>query len=235
MKADYKDETGYFMSKELIDKDVAAYLLANPDFFVDRDSLLLKIQVPHKSKGTISLVEKQLDVIRDRQKETKRQLKVFVENAERNKEIFDKSRKLILSMMAAKKSSEFFAALEKGLKRDFRCKVNSLIVFGEPKQINHFTSRLPAASARKYVGPLLGSKAPTLGMLRPREQDFLFQAQSEKVKSAAVLPIRDKNKSLGMLAIGSSDSEYFTPDMDVLFISFIAETLGKLLPQHLPK
>ena len=72
-------------------------------------------------------------------------------------------------------------------------------------------------------------------MLRPREQDFLFQAQSEKVKSAAVLPIRDKNKSLGMLAIGSSDSEYFTPDMDVLFISFIAETLGKLLPQHLPK
>ena len=57
------------MSKELIDKDVAAYLLANPDFFVDRDRLLLKIQVPHKSKGTISLVEKQLDVIRDRQRQ----------------------------------------------------------------------------------------------------------------------------------------------------------------------
>ena len=86
------------MSKELIDKDVAAYLLANPDFFVDRDSLLLKIQVPHKSKGTISLVEKQLDVIRDRQKETKRQLKVFVEHAERNKEIFDKRKDYIFKI-----------------------------------------------------------------------------------------------------------------------------------------
>lgn len=223
------------MSKELIDKDVAAYLLANPDFFVDRDGLLLKIQVPHKSKGTISLVEKQLDVIRERQIETKRQLKIFVENAERNKEIFDKSRKLILSMMAAKSSSDFFSAVENGLKRDFRCKVNSLIVFGETKPINRFTSRLPVASARKYVGPLLGSKGPTLGVLRPRERDFLFQEQSGKVKSAAVLIIRDKNKKLGMLAIGSSNSEYFTPDMDVLFISFIADTLGKLLPQHLPK
>ena len=57
----------------------------------------------------------------------------------------------------------------------------------------------------------------------------------EKVKSSAVFTIRDKNKYLGMLAIGSSNSEYFTPDMDVLFISFIADTLGKLLPQHLPK
>ena len=223
------------MSKELIDKEVAAYLLANPDFFVDRDRLLLKIQVPHKSKGTISLVEKQLDVIRDRQKKTRRQLKEFVENAERNKEIFDKSRKLILSMMAAKQSSEFFAALEKGLKRDFGCKANSLVVFGKPKQINHFTSRIPAESARKYVGALMQSKVPTLGTLRPREQDFLFQDQSEKVKSAAVLTIRDKNKHLGMLAIGSSDMEYFTPDMDTLFINFIAETLGKLLPQHLPR
>ena len=223
------------MSKKLIDKDVAAYLLANPDFFVDRDRLLLKIQVPHKSKGTISLVEKQLDVIRDRQKKTRRQLKEFVENAERNKEIFDKSRKLILSMMAAKQSSEFFAALEKGLKRDFGCKANSLVVFGKPKQINHFTSRIPAESARKYVGALMQSKVPTLGTLRPREQDFLFQDQSEKVKSAAVLTIRDKNKHLGMLAIGSNDMEYFTADMDTLFINFIAETLGKLLPQHLPR
>ena len=223
------------MSKELIDKDVAAYLLANPDFFVDRDRLLLKIQVPHKNKGTISLVEKQLDVIRDRQKKTRRQLSDFVENAERNKEIFDKSRKLILSLMAAEQSTKFFAALEKGLKRDFGCKANSLVVFGKPKQINHFTSRIPAESARKYVGGLMQSKVPTLGPLRPREKDFLFGDQSEKVKSAAVLTIRDKNKHLGMLAIGSNNIEYFTPDMDALFINFIAETLGRLLPQHLPR
>ena len=223
------------MSKELSDKEVASYLLANPEFFVNRDSLLLKIQVPHKNKGTISLVEKQLDVIRDRQKEARKQLKGFVENAERNKEIFDKSRKLILSMMGAKRSSEFFAVLEKGLKRDFRSRANALVVFGKPKQINHFTSRLSVASARKYVGALMQNKAPTLGTLRPREQDFLFRDQSEKVKSSAVLTIRDKNKYLGMLAIGSSDAEYFTPDMDAIFISFIAETLGKLLPQHLPR
>jgi len=235
MKVDYKYEHQYSMSKELTDKEVAAYLLANPEFFVDRDSLLLKIQVPHKSKGTISLVEKQLDVIRDREKETRKKLREFVENAERNKEIFDKSRKLILGLIAAKRSSEFFAALQNGLNRDFRSKANALVVFGKPRQINHFTLRIPTEAARKYVGALMQSKAPTIGALRPREQDFLFRGESKKVKSAAVLIIRDKNKSIGMLAIGSSDTEYFTPDMDAVFISFIAETLGKLLPQHLPR
>ena len=223
------------MGKELIDKEVAAYLLANPDFFVDRDNLLLKIQVPHKSKGTISLVEKQLDVIRERQRETKKQLKEFVTHAERNKEIFDKSRKLILSLMEANRSSDFFEALEKGLKRDFQCKANSLVVFGKPRQINHFTSRLPAESARKYVGALMRRKKPTLGILQPREQDFLFRHQSEAVKSAAVLSIRDKNRNLGLLAIGSDDPGYFTSDMDTIFISFIAEALAKLLPRHLPR
>ncbi|MBT7879257.1 MAG: DUF484 family protein, partial [Gammaproteobacteria bacterium] len=98
-----------------------------------------------------------------------------------------------------------------------------------------FTSRIPAESAKKYVGALMQSKVPKLGTLRPREQNFLFRDQSEKVKSAAVLTIRDKNKHLGILAIGSNDTEYFTPDMDALFINFIAEALGKLLPRHLPR
>ena len=235
MKADYKYEYKDSMNEELTDKKVAAYLLENPDFFADRDSLLLKIQVPHKTKGTISLVEKQLDVIRDRQKETKKKLKEFIQSAERNKAIFDKSRKLILSLISAKGSSEFFTSLENGLKRDFGSKAFSLVVFGKPKQINHFSSRLPAESARKYVGRLMQSKTPTLGTLGLREQDFLFQDQSEKVKSTAIFTIRDRNKKLGLLAIGSSDTEYFTPDMDTIFISFISEVLGKLLPLHLPR
>ena len=68
------------MSKELIDKDVAAYLLANPDFFVDRDRLLLKIQVPHKNKGTISLVEKQLDVLQTAHDEAEKVLMAAVQD-----------------------------------------------------------------------------------------------------------------------------------------------------------
>ena len=224
------------MSSELDDKAVAAYLKANPEFFTGRDALLLKMKIPHKQKGTVSLVERQVDAMRERQLKARKQLSHFVASAEQNKEIFDKSRKLILNLIAANRSSDFFAALEKSLKRDFGCKAYALIAFGpRPRQINHYVTRVSAESAREYVGALMRAKDPTLGVLRATEQDFLFRHQSEKVKSAAVLAVKERNKQLALLATGSSDAHYFSPDMDTLFLGFIADTLAKLLPRHLPK
>ena len=224
------------MTKKLTRKEVASYLNSHPEFFVEHDNLLLKMQLPHQTKGVISLVEKQVEIMRERQEKAKTQLNEFVASAERNKEIFDKSRKLILDLISANRSSDFFNALEKGLKRDFNCKAYSLVVFGKrPRQINHFTSRVTAESARNYVGALMRAKQPTLGILRPEEQDFLFRHQSERVKSAAVLAVKVRNKQIALLAIGSSDPHYFSPEMDTLFIGFIADTLAKLLPRHLSR
>ena len=223
------------MTKEITDKDVASYLSKNPEFFLDHENLLTRLKLSDDRKGTVSLVEKQMDVMRERQKKTRKQLKDLLEAAQQNNEIFDKSRKLILDLMAANKSSAFFVALEKSLKKDFKCKAYSLIVFGKPHQINHFTSRVRKETAVEYAGALMRAKEPTLGVLRPEEQDFLFRHQSEKVKSAAVLSVRIRNKRVALLAIGSSDPNYFTPKMDTLFISFIADTLAKLLPRHLPR
>ncbi len=224
------------MNNEINDQDVAAYLTANPEFFNAHEDLLLNLSIPHESKGTVSLVEKQLETMREKQKKTRKQLNDFVASAERNKEIFDNSRGLILNLIAANRAADFFAALEKGLKKDFGCKAYSLVVFGKrPRQINHFTSRVTADSARGYVGALMRAKEPTLGVLRPEEQDFLFRHQSEKVKSVAVMAVKERNKQLALLAIGHSDPHYFSAGMDTLFLGFIAETLAKLLPRHLPK
>lgn len=221
---------------DITEKQVADYLKANPNFFEDRDNLVLKLKIPHHNKGAISLVEKQLEVMRDRQRKTRKQLNEFVASAEANKEIFDKSRRLVLNLIAANRSKDFFDALEKGLKKDFGCKAYSLVVFGKrPRQINHFTTRVTPDSARNYVGALMRAKEPTLGVIRPEEQDFLFRHQSEKVKSVAVLSVRERNRQLALLGIGHGDPHYFSSDMDTLFIGFIADVLAKLLPRHLPR
>lgn len=223
------------MSNEITDKDVAAYLSAHPDFFEGRENLLLKLRIPHDSRGTVSLVEKQVDVLRERQKKTRRQLREFVDTAERNMEIFDNSRRLVLSLMSATRRTQFFDELEKSMRRDFGCKAYSLLVFGKPRQINHFTSRVSRETARRYIGSLMKSREPTLGVLRPEANDFLFRHQSENVGSAAVLPVREKNRQIALLAFGNADDDYFRADMDTLFISFIADALAKLLPRHLPR
>ena len=46
--------------------DVASYLRENPDFFTDRDGLLAEMTVPHESGKAISLLERQVKILRER-------------------------------------------------------------------------------------------------------------------------------------------------------------------------
>ncbi|MBD3646348.1 MAG: DUF484 family protein, partial [Pseudomonadales bacterium] len=73
---------------------------------------------------------------------------------------------------------------------------------------------------------------PTLGSLRPNEQDFLFRHASDRVGSAAVVAI-EGNWRIGLLSIGSEDPLYFQAGMGTLFVGFIAEALAKLLPRYI--
>ena len=219
--------------KDPTDKEVASYLAKNPDFFLNHETLLYKIKLSDNNKDTVSLVQKQISVMREREKKTRKKLKEVIETANKNNEIFNKSRRLILDLMAAEDSKIFFSALEKSLKRDFNCKSYALIIFGETRQINHYTLMVTKETALKHVGALIRGKGATLGVLRPEEQNFLFGSQGNKVMSSAVLPLKKNNKPIALLAIGSADIHYFSSGMETLFIEFIADSLAKLLPRYM--
>jgi uncharacterized protein YigA (DUF484 family) len=213
---------------------VADFLANNPDFFTDRDSLLLSMSLPHQQGGAISLVEKQVALLRKRNLDTKKRLDEFVRAAKDNDAIFIRCQRLILSLLDAKTADEFFKALEDSFQNDFKCSAYSLIAFdNDAKQLNHFTSVVPESSAREYVSALMKSSKPTLGPLRPTEQDFLFRHQSENVKSAAVISVLRDREPIALLAIGSQDPSYFQNNMGTLFIGFIADCLSKLLPGYI--
>lgn len=221
---------------ELNDAAVAAYLEKHPGFFEGRDSLLLKLTLPHahstNNGEAVSLVERQVSLLRDRNLESRRHLEELIESAKRNDAIFTKCQRLILSLLSAKDSTSFFKALEQGFKREFKSDAYSLIIFSEyANQINHFTSSISTASASQHIGGLMASKEPFLGVLRPGEQEFLFGNASSNVKSAAVLGLKGK-RQFALLAIGNTDPNYFRPGMGTLFIGFIADVLARLLPRY---
>jgi uncharacterized protein len=212
---------------------VAEYLDKHRDFFAGRDDLLSNMELPHQKGQAISLVQKQVSLLRESGIATRKKLDEFVDSAKQNNEIFNKCSNLILNLIEAEDSDQFFKALEDSFKQDFDCEAYSLIIFSDtPHQINHFTTTVSEMAAKDYIGGLIRAKQPTLGVLRPAEQDFLFRHKSESVKSAAVLSVR-KNRQIAILAIGSEDTHYFQPGMGTLFIGFIADALAKLLPQHI--
>ncbi len=214
---------------------VAEYLANNPDFFQDRDALLVELNLPHAPGGAISLVERQVAAMRERNKESKKKLDEYVKVAKQNDDIYKKCQYMILGLVEADSQEAFLKNLEKGFKRDFKSSAYSLIVFGsKPSQVNHFTTIVQKESAKEYVGSLMKSKKPTLGVLRPSEQDFLFRHQSDKVKSAVVMSVRLGRDQIALLAIGSSDAKYFQAGMGTAFVGFIADTLARLIPRFIP-
>ena len=78
------------MSKKLNSKDVELFLLDNLDFFETRESLLSEMKFKDSSSSASSLLERQINKLRDEQKDLMNLLTSFVQTAQLNEDLFNK-------------------------------------------------------------------------------------------------------------------------------------------------
>nr|MBP8202587.1 DUF484 family protein [Pseudomonas sp.] len=84
--------------------------------------------------------------------------------------------------------------------------------------------------AHQAVGGLLAGGKTICGVLREHELSFLFgSADGAQVGSAAVVSIVYQGLH-GVLAIGSSDPQHYKSSLGTLFLGYIAEVLGRVVP-----
>ncbi|MDX9874775.1 MAG: DUF484 family protein [Spongiibacteraceae bacterium] len=219
---------------EAVDADaVADYLKRHPDFFTRRDDLLTELQLTHPTGGAVSLLERQVAILRDRNMEMRHRLTNLIDNARDNDRLFELTRKLVLQLLEATTLDGLVDACVSNLRQEFKVEFASLVLFGNP--LSHRGTRARIASftdARTHMEGLLGSNKAVCGTLRPEEVRFLFPDKHAQIGSAAVVPLT-ASYPLGMLAIASSDPSYFRSSMGTLFLGYIAEVLERLLPRYL--
>src|SRR5260370_42232873 len=77
--------------ESLNDTSVAEYLQTYPDFFERNSPLLIKLRLPHLPDvgATLSLVERQVEVLRERNQSLERNLKELVDGARANDALAD--------------------------------------------------------------------------------------------------------------------------------------------------
>ena len=80
----------------LNDASVGEYLQTFPDFFERNDVLLGKLRLPHlrDSGSTVSLVERQVEVLRDRNQSLERKLKELLDVARSNDQLAERIHRL---------------------------------------------------------------------------------------------------------------------------------------------
>lgn len=205
---------------------VVAYLRQHPEFFVDHEELIPELRIPHLPGAAVSLVERQVKLLRERNIDMRQRLGQLMDVARDNDRLFEKSRRLLLGMLDADGLNELIACVDDSLRHDFQVPFVSLILFSE--QPLGSARSCSIGEAEQAMGALLGSHC-TCGALRPHELDFLFGASAAEIGSAAVVCLGQHNLQ-GVLAIGSRDPQHYKSSMGTLFLSHIAEVLARLLP-----
>ncbi|MFJ3483802.1 DUF484 family protein [Pseudomonas sp. NPDC090202] len=208
---------------------VAAWLQQHPEFFSERDDLLVAMRVPHQRGDTVSLVERQLKLLRERNIEMRHRLSQLMDVARDNDRLFEKTRRLILALMDATSLEEIVIAVEDSLRQEFQVPFVSLILFSDnPMTVGRWVS---SAEAQKAIGGLISSGKTVCGALREHELEFLFGAeQSKEVGSTAIVTLNHQGLH-GVLAIGSRDPQHYKSSVGTLFLTYIADVLSRLLPR----
>jgi len=213
-----------------LDSDtVAAYLRLHPEFFADHDELIPDLRIPHLPGQAVSLVERQVKLLRERNIEMRHRLSQLMDVARDNDRLFDKTRRLVLDMLDASSLEEVISAVEDSLRHEFKVPFVSLILLTDnPTGIGRSAS---LAEAHQSIGGLLSGSKSVCGILRPQELTFLFgKEEGAKVGSAAVVPLTH-NGLHGVLAIGSPDPLHYKNSLGTLFLGYVAEVLSRVLPR----
>jgi uncharacterized protein YigA (DUF484 family) len=212
--------------------DVAEYLRQHPDFFVDQDELLRELTLPHDSGSAISLVERQVHLFREQRDTLRRELVELVSIARHNDRLFEKSKRLLMQVIEARNLSDMASVIDDSIRGDFGLDAASVILFTDEPVADGSHGALHVVSpdeAQTRLGNLLEGDRAVCGQFRESEREFLFPSREEPIASVALVPLRQKGL-IGVFAVGSCQPGYFDQSMGSLFLSYISDTLSRLLP-----
>jgi uncharacterized protein YigA (DUF484 family) len=211
---------------------VARYLQHNPDFFERHQPLLGRLRLPHARGGsTISLVERQVEVLREKHAALEEKLAEFVRVARSNDAIADRMHRFTRRLLRAGSRDLVLQNIEAGLRQDFDAFNSVLLLIGDEKTHleERFLRMIAAADARlKSFEALFASGKPRCGQVRDSQRELLFGTEAADIGSVALVPLGEKG-SLGLLALGSNDRDRFHPGMSTEFLARLAELVSDAL------
>jgi uncharacterized protein YigA (DUF484 family) len=213
----------------LTEADVAQFLQDHPDFFIGKDDLLSEMRIPHNAGPATSLVERQLSVHRERNVELRQRLSDLLENARRNDQLFEKSRRLVLALIEAESWLAVQAALDDSLRNDFGVDTWALLHFTE-RNLDAPLITIRSSERQRSIHRLFKGHRAICGQLDEDDMAALLGCQTTNARSIAAAQVRGQGNN-GVLTVASKDPGYYRSSMDTLFLDYIADILALRLPQ----
>jgi uncharacterized protein YigA (DUF484 family) len=209
---------------------VIDFLRANPAFLDQHPQVLSQLSIPHQSGDAISLLERQVAVLREDNGRFKRQLENLMHHARQNGELTRKVHALVLRLMNAVGPQAVFTSLEQCLVSDFGAEQVRCVIFAD-------TSAIDAAALPQFVGrssalraafaAVVASGQARCGALAPAQSEALFAAAAFS-GSAAIMPLVGRQWD-GIVVTASADTERYREDMGTEFLHYLRDVLALVI------
>lgn len=212
------------------EQDVARYLREHPEFFTAHGDLLSSISMP-SAHGTraISLHERQLEVLREKNRALEMKFAELIRNAQENDAIVTKIQQWARELLLVSDAEGMPAEVCDGLRSAFAVPQAVMRVWNPRPP---YRSLPWAQTVGEDVITLANSmKSPYCGANADFQAATWLPDGGASARSIALLPLRKgaNQSTFGMLVLGSSDPARFQPSMGTAFLERIAEIAGAAL------
>ncbi len=202
--------------------DIAHYLQNNPQFFEDHAEMLAEVTLPHPYGGrTISLGERQLLALREKNKGLEKKLHDMMEAAQDNDALQHKVHQFSCSLFGADTLPDMTETITRNLRE----------IFSVPHVALHvWQIQPPSAEILAFTDQQAQAVCAHHAL-----HDTLqwFGEDAAHLRSFSYLPLRVGEQSIGLLVLASEDAQRFYPEMGTLFLQRIAEIVSCALRPHL--
>ncbi len=210
---------------------VAEYLKDNPDFFSKHPDILVELKIPHNSGSAVSLVEKQVSVLREQNEQSRKRLHELIEIARQNEELARRMHKLALTLMDADDPKDIFSTLYDNLRKNFHADRVVVRLFANPSFVDSFPTDEFAGkelNEKSLFKSIIEKRLPLSGRMKRQQQVFLFGDDGDQIASSVMVPLHGEGWG-GILSIGSFDAEHFHAGMGVELLANLGEVLSFIL------
>ncbi|MBL7000917.1 MAG: DUF484 family protein [Gammaproteobacteria bacterium] len=219
----------------LIDEtSVMQYLKHNPDALERHPQILSQLTFPHESGVAVSLVERQIKVLRDDNQQLRNRLTELVHIARENEELSQRFHRLSLELMAGEHLHDIIAMTHDQVETFFYtdyvgfCFHDNLTsqLKGLEKSILDPENK-HAANVRHWIQ----QRKPVFGPFDPGMRQLLLGDQGQ-LTSCALIPLYH-TRDIGLLILASKSKDRFVDGMGTVFLSQLGELISSKIKQFL--
>lgn len=215
-----------------LEKSTYEYLQDNPDFLVRYPELLVNLRVPDENRGrALSLIERQVEVLRNREQDNERRLGELISTAQENEALSEKLQAFSLRLIAAGDLEDLVTGhlswfLHGEQIRDVAVLVSVPIMHPPLQVTQEDDSNTLYQDIRQRIAH---GNSVCEDRLPKKLLRYLFGSH-DAILSCALIPLGlPDTGAIGLMALGAGDHDRFHPDMGTHHLDRLGQLMSAAL------